>query len=126
MQLLLLNEDDQPIWLGLDEICMITASPKGPLFIAKDGTSCRYPLSMSQLAAAFGEYGYERLDRNVIGNLSAATSYDPATRKLVFQQEDPGAGNEELYATVSMTNVSKVKHLIIREVEDWACAYSAA
>lgn len=126
MQLMLLNEDDQPMWLGLDEICMITASPKGPIFTAKDGTNCRYPLSMEQLTAAFGDYGYERLDRNVIGNLPAAASYDPASRKLVFQQEGADAGAAELYATVSMTNVSKVKHLIIREDDEWACAYCNA
>ncbi|AZN40177.1 hypothetical protein [Paenibacillus albus] len=125
MQLLLLNEEDQPVWLGLDEICMITASPKGPIFIAKDGTSCRYPITMEQLAAALSSYGFERIDRNVIGNVAAAASYDPAIRKLVFEQEDSDEG-ALLYATVSSTNVSKVKHLIVREDHCRKCAYSAA
>ncbi|SEO21029.1 hypothetical protein [Paenibacillus sp. OV219] len=125
MQLLLLNEYDQPVWLGLDEICMITASPKGPVFIAKDGTSCRYPLTMEQLVAALCNYGYERIDRNVIGNIAAATSYDPTNRKLAFQQDDSDT-EELLYATVSTTNISKVKHLIVREDDCWKSAYLAA
>ncbi|QHW30681.1 hypothetical protein GZH47_07295 [Paenibacillus rhizovicinus] len=123
MKLFLRNESGESEWVGIADICLISPTVKGPAFTAKNGSVYTYPHTMEQLVRHFANYGFQRLDRNAIANLDAAKEYDPIQRKLVFDAPDNG---ENLYATVSIANEAKVKHLIVRECADPNSAYSAA
>lgn len=123
--LLLLNAENEPVWISVDDLCMIAASSEGPLFTAKDGAVYRYPLTMKQLVRQFGDLGFERLDRNVLANLKQAEEYDPELRKLYFKRE-PDRTEDDLYATVSAINAAKVRGWIVRESHGRNLSYSVA
>lgn len=126
MKLYLLDAHGDPVWVAIEEICLISPTMKGPAFTAKNGHVYTYPHTMEQLVRHFEDYGFRRLDRNAIANLNAAKEYDPVQRKLVFDAQGEEGNGEMLYATVSVANEAKVKHMIVREYGDPSSAYSAA
>ncbi|MBM7565367.1 LytTR family transcriptional regulator DNA-binding domain-containing protein [Paenibacillus sacheonensis] len=125
MQLFLLNEDGESVWVNIEEICLIAPTAAGPAFTAANGALYRFPHTMEQLVQHFAGYGFDRLDRNAVVNMDAVKGYDPVQRKVYFDLPE-NRGDEGLYATVSGANVDKVKHMIIRESACQRSAYSAA
>ncbi|NBD26130.1 hypothetical protein [Paenibacillus glycinis] len=125
MKLFLLNENGESVWVAIADICLISPTSSGPAFTARDGAVYRYPHTMEQLVRHFADYGFERLDRNAIANLDAAEWYDPVQRKVYFELPEK-EGAEALYATVSVANAAKVKHMNVRECSGMYSAHPAA
>lgn len=72
------------------------------------------PVSLSELLAAYGPVGYERLDRSNVVNTTKIASYDEA-RKAVMFQDAP-----ECYAPVSEPNEGRLKKLLDKRCREKA------
>lgn len=65
-----------------------------------------YPISLSELQVAYGNAGYERLDRSNVVNTRRIESFDP-DRKVALFEDAPGH-----YAPVSEANEGKVRKIL--------------
>lgn len=119
----LLDEAGAKARVDINEVCVISSTRNGPLFITADGAAYRFPQTLDELVEMFHELGFLQLDRNVIVNMNKAVRFDPVGRKLFFD----GNGDEGglLYATVSAANKNKVNHLV-RESGRIAAEYGEA
>lgn len=111
----LLDEAGMRVMVDIGEVCVISSSRNGPLFITADGAAYRLPQTLDELEEVFGALGFRQLDRNAIVNMNKAVRFDPVERKVYFDEN--GGEGECFYATVSTANKNKVNHLL-RE-SDW-------
>ncbi|GGF97361.1 LytTR family transcriptional regulator DNA-binding domain-containing protein [Paenibacillus abyssi] len=107
MKIPLLNASNQCELVDIEQLVMLKPTSKGPELISLSD-SYRYPSTTVELLAVFGELGFCQLDRNNLVNMNLVHHYDPLQRKVYFQ-ENTAAG---VYATVSVTNVHKLKPYI--------------
>ncbi|WP_438444802.1 LytTR family DNA-binding domain-containing protein [Gorillibacterium sp. sgz5001074] len=100
-----LKPDGTPHEIREEEI-LYFSSYQNTLYVHTEEGEFIYPISLSELYAAYRPVGYERLDRSNVVNTRQVSEYDPE-RKAVMFRGSPGS-----YAPVSEPNERKIKKLL--------------
>lgn len=100
-----LTSDGTPHVIREEDI-LYFSSYQNTIYVHTEEGEFIYPISLSDLLAAYGHIGYERLDRSNVVNTEQISGYD-ADRKVVLFRHNPS-----LYAPVSVPNEGKVKKML--------------
>ncbi|HUC93001.1 MAG TPA: LytTR family DNA-binding domain-containing protein [Paenibacillus sp.] len=99
-----LNQDGDSVEIREEDI-LYFSSYKNTISVQTAAGEFIYPASLSDVLAAYGNSGFERLDRSNVVNLKNITDYDKDLKVVRF-------GNLPAYATVSESNAPKIKRIL--------------
>lgn len=103
--ILALKVDRTPIELNEDEI-LFFSSHQNTIYVHTQEGEFIYPISLSDLLAAYQHKGFDKLDRSNVVNTNMVTGFDPE-RKVVHFNNRP-----DLFAVVSIPNEKKAKKIV--------------
>lgn len=89
-----------------EEDILYFSSYQNTIYVHTEEGEFIYPISLSDLFAAYRTVGYERLDRSNVVNIDQVADYDPDRRAVKFR------GNPQVFAPVSEPNERKIKKLL--------------
>lgn len=110
--MLALKSDGTPVELREEEILFFSSYQK-TIFVHTEEGEFIYPISLTDLCAAYQHKGFDKLDRSNIVNLRKITDYDPIRKAVYFNS------NPDVYAAVSIPNESRAKKIVaVKKKED--------
>lgn len=94
-----------------EEEILYFSSYKNTIFVHTKEGEFVLPTTLSDLYAAYGSIGFERLDRSNVVSLNNVDSYDSERKVVLFTQG-------EQFATVSESNEARIKRYLAARKKD--------
>lgn len=88
-----------------DEEILYFSNYKNTIFVHTKEGEFVLPTTLSDLYAAYGSSGFERLDRSNVVNIGNIDGYDPERKIVLFNQG-------EQFATVSESNEPRIRRFL--------------
>lgn len=89
-----------------EEDILYFSSYQNTIYVHTEEGEFIYPISLSDLFAAYRADGYERLDRSNVVNVNQVSEYDQDRKAVLF------SGNPRIFAPVSEPNERRIKKLL--------------
>lgn len=94
-----------------EEDILYFSNYKNTIFVHTKEGEFVLPTTLSDLYAAYGGIGFERLDRSNVVNIVNIADYDPERKIVLFNQG-------EQFATVSESNEARIKRFLASRQKD--------
>lgn len=97
--------NDGSSWCIQEEEILYFSNHKNTIFVHTKEGEFVLPTTLSDLYAAYGGMGFERLDRSNVVNIGNIDGYDPERKIVLFNQG-------EQFATVSESNEPRIRRFL--------------
>ena len=95
----------------LEEDILYFSNHKNTIFVHTKEGEFVLPTTLSDLYTAYGDMGFERLDRSNVVNIGNIVGYDSERKIVLFNQG-------EQFATVSESNEARIKRFLACRKKD--------